>query len=62
MEHVALASLVLFSLYMNEIPAASHHKLALYEDDTAIIAEFRKPALLVRYLESHAMQKPHSLF
>ena len=35
-------------------PPPSHHvKLAIYADDTAIIATSRKPTLLVSYLESH---------
>jgi len=36
------------------MPSSSHHvELALYTDDTAIIATPRKPALLVSYLESY---------
>ena len=31
----------------------SHVELALYAEDTAIIATSRKPTLLVRYLESY---------
>jgi hypothetical protein len=35
------------------MPSLSHHvELALYADDMAIIARFRKPTLLVSYLES----------
>ena len=49
-----LISPVLFSLYVNDIPSPSHHvELALYADDTAIIATSRKPTLLVSYLESY---------
>jgi hypothetical protein len=49
-----LISPVLFSLYVNDMPSPSHHvELALYADDTAIIATFRKPTLLVRYRESY---------
>jgi len=45
---------VLFSLYVNDMPPHSHHvELALYADDTAIIATSRKPTLLVGYLESY---------
>ena len=45
---------VLFSLYVNDMPSPSHHaELALYVDDTAIIATSRKPTLLVSYLESY---------
>jgi hypothetical protein len=48
-----LISPVLFSLYV-DMPSPSHHiELALYADDTAIIATSRKPTLLVRYLESY---------
>jgi len=45
---------VLFSLYVNEMPPTSNHvELALYADDTAIVATSRKPTLLVSYLESY---------
>jgi hypothetical protein len=44
----------LFSLYVNDIPVPSRHvELALYADDTAVIATSHKPALLVSYLESY---------
>jgi len=49
-----LISPVLFSLYVNNIPSPSRHvELALYTDNTAIIATFHKPTLLVSYLESY---------
>jgi hypothetical protein len=36
------------------MPSPSHHvELALYADDTAIKATFRKPTLLVSYLEAY---------
>ena len=45
---------ILFSLYVNDMPSPSHHvDLALYADDTAIIATSRKPTLLVSYLDSY---------
>ena len=45
---------VLFSLYVNDMPPSSHHvELALYADDTAIIATSHKLTLLVSYLESY---------
>ena len=48
-----MISPILFSLYVNDIPSPSHHvELAVYTNDTDIIATFRKPTLLVRYLES----------
>jgi hypothetical protein len=48
-----LISPVLFSLYVNDKPIPCRHMvLALYADDTAIIATSHKPALLVSYLES----------
>ena len=48
-----LFSPVLFSLYVNEMPSPPHYVgLALYADDTAIIAMSRKLTLLVSYLES----------
>ena len=48
-----LISPALFSLYV-DIPSPSHHvELALYADDTAITATFRKPTLFASYLESY---------
>ena len=45
---------VLFSLYVNGTPSPSRHvELALYADDTAVIATSRQPALLVGYLETY---------
>jgi hypothetical protein len=36
------------------MPSPSHHvELALYADDTAVIATSRKPTLLVSYLEAY---------
>ena len=44
----------ILSLYVNDMISPSHHvELALYADDTAIIATSRKPTLLVSYLESY---------
>ena len=49
-----LMSPVLFSLYVNDMPKPSHHvELALYADDTAIIATSRTPVLLVSYVQSY---------
>jgi len=49
-----LISPVLYCLYVNNMPQPSHHvKLALYADDTAIIAMSRKPTPLFSYLESY---------
>jgi hypothetical protein len=49
-----LISPVLFSLYVNGVTVPSRHvELALYAEDTAVIATSRKPALLVSYLESY---------
>jgi len=49
-----LISSVLFSLYVNDMPSPSHHvELALYADDTDMIATSRKPTLLTSYLESY---------
>ena len=45
---------VLLSLYVNDMPPHSHNvELALYADDTAIIATYRKPTMLVSYPESY---------
>jgi hypothetical protein len=47
-------SLVLFGLYVNDMPSPSHHvELALFADDTAIMVTSRNPTLLVSYLESY---------
>ena len=41
-------------MLLARLPPHSHHvELALYADDTAIIAKCRKPGLLVSYLESY---------
>jgi hypothetical protein len=49
-----LVSPVLFSLYTKDMPVLSLNvDLALYADDTAIIATSRKSALLIRYLETY---------
>jgi len=45
---------LLFSLYVYDVPSPSQHvELALYVDDTAVIATSRQPALLVKYLEAY---------
>jgi hypothetical protein len=45
---------ILFSLCINDMPTPSHLvELALYADDTAIIATYRKPTLLFSYLEAY---------
>jgi hypothetical protein len=45
---------LLFSLYVNDMPAPSRRVLlALYADDTALIATPRSPLLLVSYLETY---------
>ena len=45
---------VLSNLYVKDVPSPSHHiELALYANDTAIIATSHKPTLLVSYLESY---------
>ena len=47
-------SLVLFGLYVKDIPSPSRHvELAPYADDTVVIAASRQPALLVRYVKSY---------
>jgi hypothetical protein len=48
-----IISPVLFSLYVKDMFSPSRHvELAVYADDTAIIATSRQPALLVKYLET----------
>jgi hypothetical protein len=52
--HGGIISPVLFSLYVNDMPSPSRRvELALYADDTAIIATSRQPTLLVKYLETY---------
>jgi hypothetical protein len=47
-----LISPVLFSLYVNNMPSPSHQvEIAVYEDDTVVIATSRKPTLYVSNLE-----------
>jgi retron-type reverse transcriptase len=49
-----IISPALFSLYVNDMPSPSRHvELALYADDTAILATSRQPAHLVKYLETY---------
>ena len=49
-----IISPILFSLYVNDMPSLSCHvELALYADDTAVIATSRQLALLVKYLETY---------
>ena len=49
-----IISPVLFSLYVNDMPSPSRHVgLALYADYTAVITTSRRPALLVKHLETH---------
>jgi hypothetical protein len=49
-----LVSPALFSPYANDTPVPCRHvELALYADDTAIIATSRKSALLIRHLETY---------
>jgi hypothetical protein len=48
-----LVSPVLFNLYVDMPVPSRHVELALYADDTAIIATSRKSALLIRYLETY---------
>jgi hypothetical protein len=49
-----LVSPVLFSLYVNNMPTPSRQvDLALYADDTALIATCHNPLLLLRYLQTY---------
>ena len=49
-----IISPVLFSVYVNDMPSLSCHiELALYVDDTAVIATSRQLALFVKYLETY---------
>jgi retron-type reverse transcriptase len=49
-----IISPVLVSLYVNDMPSPSRHvQLALYADDTAVIATSRRPVLLVNCLETY---------
>jgi hypothetical protein len=48
-----LISPVIFTLNINDMPTPSHHvNLAIYANETSIIATSRKRTLLVSYLES----------
>jgi hypothetical protein len=49
-----IVSPVLFILYVNDIPTPSRHvESAQYADDTALMATYREPTLLVGYLEAY---------
>ena len=57
-----LISPVPFSLYVYDMSSPSHNaELALYADDTAVIATFRNPTLLVSYLEAYLNDLQHCL-
>ena len=46
-------SLVLFSVYVNNIPTAFRHiEFAQYTYDTVLVARFKKSTLLFKYLET----------
>jgi hypothetical protein len=54
---------VLFSLYVNNMPTLSRHvKLALYVDDTALVATSHPPLLLVSCLETSFGRHDHLLW
>lgn len=45
---------VILCLYVNDMPSHSHYfELVFYADHTAITATYRKPTLLVSYLEAY---------
>jgi hypothetical protein len=57
-----IVSSVLFSLYVNDMPPPSGHvELPPYADVTALVATFRSPSLLVKYLEAHLCRLEHWL-
>ena len=52
--HGELIPPVVFSFYVNDILTPSRHiELAQFADDIALVATFRQPALLVKYLATH---------
>ncbi len=46
----------LFSLYVHDIPTHPQTELALYADDTAVIATSKRIELLQKYLDQHLLQ------
>jgi hypothetical protein len=47
-------------MYVNDMPTPAHQvKLALYVDDTALIATFHKSSLLISYLETYLSRLEH---
>jgi hypothetical protein len=55
-----ILSTVLFSLYVNDILTSSLHVLlALYADDTALVATSRSSSLIVNYLEAYLCRLEH---
>jgi hypothetical protein len=54
MAQAGLVSPVVFSLYVNDMPTPFlHAELALYADDTALLATSHSPSILVGYLETY---------
>lgn len=49
----AILSPTLFAIYINDIPSHTNTKLALFADDTAIIAESKNVILSTKYLQRH---------
>jgi hypothetical protein len=44
----------LICLHVNDVPSLSHYfEFAFYADDSAIVASYRKPMLLISYLEAY---------
>jgi hypothetical protein len=53
---------VLFSLYVNDMPTHYRHtELALYADETALVATSHRPSLLISYLETYLSRLEHRL-
>jgi hypothetical protein len=53
---------VLISLYGKGVSTPSSHvELVMYADDTALVATFRSPALLISYMETYLSTFEHWL-
>jgi hypothetical protein len=57
-----IVSPVLFILYVNDISTPSRHvELAIFGEDTVLVAKSRSPFLLVKYLEAYHCRLEHWL-
>jgi len=56
-----IVSPVRFCLYVNDMQSSRQVQLALYADDTALVAKFHSPSLIVNYVKSYLCRLEHWL-